>query len=64
MRKKYWIVGGEYVDTGFNRLLDGTAEVLGPYTTRESALDEWKRLAAATKASCHTRYTIAEEMSR
>lgn len=64
MRTKYWIVGGEYVDTSFDRLLDGTAEVMGPYATRETALNEWKRLASETKANCHTRYTIAEELSR
>lgn len=64
MRTKYWIVGGEYSDTSFDRLLDGTAEVKGPFATRESAMDEWRRLASATKASCHTRYTIAEELSR
>ena len=40
MRTKYWIVGGEYADTSFDRLLDGTAEIKGPFASRETALDE------------------------
>ena len=63
-RSKYWIVGGEYSDTAFDRLVEGTERVFGPFPSREQALDEWRRLAAETRSNCHARYTIAEEMAR
>ncbi|MBM3491549.1 MAG: hypothetical protein FJX68_14100 [Alphaproteobacteria bacterium] len=61
MRQKYWIVGGEYTDTRFERLIEGSERPMGPYASREVALGTWRRLAADTKANCHARHTIAEE---
>ena len=59
--QKYWIVGGEYTDTRFERLVAGSERLLGPYASREAALSTWRELAGATKAECHARFTIAEE---
>jgi hypothetical protein len=61
MRTKYWIVGGEYQDTAFDRLIEGTQRLIGPFQSRDTALGEWKRMAAETRANCYARYTIAEE---
>ncbi len=64
MRCKYWVVGGEYLDTEFDRIVDGTQQLVGPFQCRDMAMDEWKKLASATRSSCLTRYTIAEEFAK
>ena len=64
MQRKYWVIGGEYTDTGFSRLVEGTEQVKGPFPSRESALQVWQDLAAATRSNCHARFTIAEEAGR
>jgi hypothetical protein len=64
MRSKYWIVGGEYQDTAFDRMVAGTEQLIGPFQCRDKAMDEWKKLATATRSNCHARYTIAEEFAR
>ena len=61
---KYWIVGGEYTDTAFERLVEGTERVVGPFASRELALRIWRRLATETRSNCHARYTIAVELNR
>ena len=64
MRSKYWIVGGEYHDTAFDRIVDGTEQLIGPFPCRNEAMEEWKKLATATRGNCHARYAIAEEFAR
>ena len=61
---RFWVVGGEYLSTEFADLIDGTALVLGPYSEWEDARRVWKHLATATRSSCCTRYSIAEERVR
>ena len=61
---RYWIVGGEYADTSFSQIVDGTERVMGPYPSRERAMAEWQALAEATRSNCHARFSIAEEARR
>jgi hypothetical protein len=61
---RYWIVGGEYTDTAFTRLVDGTERVMGPYPCRTSAMQAWQALAEQTRSNCHARFAIAEEARR
>lgn len=63
-QNRYWIVGGEYADTSFTRLVDGTERVMGPYESRENAMAAWQQLAEATRSNCHARFSIAEEARR
>jgi len=58
---KFWIIGGEYDDVSFERLIDGTQSLAGPYATYERALGEWRRLAESTRSNAHHRYVIAHE---
>lgn len=57
----YWVVGGEYTDTGFETPVEGGERRLGPYPTHGEAMAEWRRLAWATVDSAHVRYRIEEE---
>jgi hypothetical protein len=61
--RKFWIIGGEYHDVSFQRLIDGTQSLAGPFTTYEHALGEWRRLAETTRCNAHHRYVIAHEPS-
>jgi hypothetical protein len=58
----YWVIGGEYADTGFEEIVGGGTETrLGPFPTYEAAKAEWQRLAWATVDNAHVRYRIEEE---
>ncbi len=53
-----YVVGGEYADTGFDRLAPGHAlEVLGPFSPAE-ALAQWRAKTASTVDSCLHRYDL------
>jgi hypothetical protein len=55
----YWVVGGEYADTGFTQPAPGTQEQrYGPFQTYEDAKAEWARRAWATVDDAHTRFRI------
>ena len=60
MDKQYWVVGGEY-DPSFNRLVDGTQRVAGPYGNELRAQTEWHRLTFRDGCCATERYHIAVE---
>jgi len=60
--KRYWVLGGEYTDTGFRNLVPGLSEErFGPFETYKAAHDEWQARAWATVDSATKRYRIVEE---
>ena len=62
MSSRYWVVGGEYTDTQFSRVVDGTEEErLGPFDSYTAAHDAWQARAWATVDSATKRYRIVEE---
>jgi hypothetical protein len=59
---RYWVIGGEYTDTSFERIAGGGAEERhGPYANRQDALATWQRLAWQTVDNAHARYRIEQE---
>jgi len=64
MSTKYWIVGGEYTDTAFSELVNGTEQVKGPYVDHDTAVQAWRRLTSETRHQCLSRFTVAEEIER
>ncbi len=57
--RAYWVVGGEYTDTGFDRLADGKAEERhGPFSDYRGAQAEWQRLSWKHIDDAHVRYRI------
>ena len=58
----HWlVVGGEYADTGFNKLAKGAVlDVQGPFN-RNQAMDKWRELTGKTIDSAVTRYEIIEQ---
>jgi hypothetical protein len=65
MPSRYWVIGGDYTDTGFHDLVPGTEEdVLGPFDNYEAAHTAWQAKAWSTVDSCTKRYRIVEDRGR
>jgi hypothetical protein len=58
---RFWVVGGEYKDTRFDEVMDGTSEVYGPFDSYEKARAKWQAAAESTRCNAYMRYTIARE---
>jgi hypothetical protein len=59
---RYWVIGGEYADTSFNRLAPGTREERhGPFASYEEAYEVWQARARATIDDALVRFRIVEE---
>lgn len=55
----YWVVGGEYESTAFERLRPGTEALrLGPYDDYQAAYRKWQELAWQSVDNCNIRYRI------
>jgi len=59
--RRFWVIGGEYADTAFSRVIPGTERVVGPLPSREEALSVWRRLSEEGRPRCLVRYAIAAE---
>lgn len=53
----YYVTGGRYADTTFTTLLE-SAGALGPFATREEALEAWRERARATIDFATVRYQV------
>ncbi len=59
---RYWVVGGEYGDTRFERLAPGASEERhGPYASYHEAHKVWEARARATIDDALIRFRIIEE---
>lgn len=54
---RFWVVGGEYQDTSFDRSVNGEAW-FGPFDEYEEAKKVWQRQAWKTVDDATTRYRI------
>jgi len=64
MTTRYWVIGGEYQDAQFGRLVPGTEKMSGPFADERKARTEWQRLSCCPEATATTRYSIAAEAVR
>lgn len=64
MTKRFWVVGGEYGDTAFQKLVEGTERMIGPFDDERQARTEWTRLTYCPAATATTRYSITTEQLR
>jgi hypothetical protein len=56
----FYVIGGEYEDTRFARVV-GEAERYGPFRTRVEAEKEWRGRSMARIDQALVRYVIVEE---
>lgn len=54
----YWVIGGEYDNTDFRRVVAGTSEVLGPFSYQDEATLAWRERSRATSHRALVRYVI------
>lgn len=60
---RYWVIGGEYANTAFDRVVEGTERILGPFLCQEEAHRAWESVAVETRSICLARFTIVREGS-
>ena len=53
----------QYESTAFDKLLDGTGTIMGPYGDPHDARKAWETVAVATRSVCTARFTIVREGS-
>ena len=59
---RFWVVGGEYADSSFERLAKGASEERhGPFMSYEEAYTTWQARARATIDDALVRLRIVEE---
>jgi hypothetical protein len=59
---RYWVIGGDYADTSFERIEGGGEEErIGPFESYAAAKAEWQARAWSSVDSAHSRYRIEEE---
>lgn len=57
--RAYWVVGGEYVDTGFEELANGQPEERhGPFKSHGEAQTLWQQMSWEHIDDAHVRYRI------
>ena len=62
--QRYWVVGGEYKTTHFEKLAEGvTEERYGPFSSLEEARAKWAERAMATVDNAHVRFRIDKDES-
>ena len=59
--QRYWVVGGCYKTLSFDRLIDGTEVVCGPFPCRQDAETAWRGLSEKSRCQATVRFTIACE---
>lgn len=58
-KAQYWVIGGEFEDGDFTRMVEGTSRVIGPFESHAAAAEAWRERAQESRYQAMTRYTIA-----
>jgi|TARA_R100001224_G_scaffold63007_1_gene37704 hypothetical protein len=58
--EEYWVVGGEYETTDFEKPVGGEEERHGPFATFKDAEKAWSKLAWQHVDNCNCRYRVVE----
>ena len=64
MSASFWVIGCEYTDCAFDRIVDGTGQVHGPFDSYPKAKEVWERESVATRSQALMRFSIACEAAR
>ena len=61
---RFWVLGGEYTNLKFERMIVGTETVIGPIPSRERADEIWRELSDRNRPNAAMRFCIARELAR
>ena len=60
----FWVIGGEFGSMNFHKLVEGSAQVKGPFKTRAEAENCWREVSEQHRHKAGVRFSIVEEPSR
>src|SRR4029453_3981595 len=60
----FWVIGGEFGSMNFHKLVEGSAQVRGPFKTRKEAEECWKEVSEESRHKAGVRFSILEKPSR
>ena len=60
----FWVIGGEFGSMNFHKLVEGSAQVQGPFKTRREAEDAWRTVSEENRHKAGVRFSIVEEPAR
>ena len=60
----FWVIGGEFGSMNFHKLVEGSAQVQGPFKSRQEAEDAWREVSEQNRHRGNVRFSIVEEPSR
>ncbi len=60
----FWVIGGEFGSMNFHKLVEGSAQVQGPFKTRADAEEAWKTVSEENRHRGNVRFSIVEEPNR
>jgi hypothetical protein len=60
----FWVIGGEFGSMNFHKLIEGSAQVKGPFKTRMEAEDCWREVSEQHRYQAGVRFSIVEEPAR
>src|SRR5689334_16728072 len=63
-KRNFWVIGGEFGSMNFHKLVEGSAQVQGPFNTRKAAGEPWRRGSEENRHKAGVRFSIVEEPSR
>jgi len=63
-KSNFWVIGGEFGSMNFHKLVEGSAQVQGPFKTRKEAEDAWRAVSEENRHKAGVRFSIVEEPSR
>ena len=60
----FWVIGGEFGSMNFHKLVEGSAQVQGPFKTRQEAEEAWRAVSEENRHRGNVRFSIVEEPYR
>jgi hypothetical protein len=60
----FWVIGGEFGSMNFHKLVEGSAQVQGPFKTRQVAESCWREVSEESRHKAGVRFSIVEEPAR
>ena len=64
MGSLFWVIGGEFGSMNFHKLVEGSAQVQGPFKTRKEAEDCCREISEQNRHRGSVRFSIVEEPER
>jgi hypothetical protein len=61
---RFWVVGGQFQSLEFEKIVDGTERLFGPFDTRDDAECAWREVSEENRWRCTVRFTIVQEGPR